>query len=55
MAFRLRADDDPLLVLFGIGEHYFSAIKKVDPLLQNFLDPHMAYVITKGSDKLAKM
>ena len=26
--FHLRADDGPILVLFGIGEHYFSAIKK---------------------------
>ena len=29
MAFRWLVDDGPLLVLFGIGEHYFSAIQKI--------------------------
>ena len=51
MAFRWRADDGPLLVLFCIGEHYFGAIKKLselDPVWQNFLDPCMNFVIFQG-------
>ena len=39
MAFRWRADDGPLLVLFGSS---FPISKKTfEPLLQNFLDPRM--------------
>ena len=38
MAFRWRADDGPILVVFG-STHYLK--KKMAPLWKNFLDPHM--------------
>ena len=38
MAFRWRADDGTILVVFG-STHYFK--KKMAPLWKNFLDPHM--------------
>ena len=43
MAFRWRADDGPLLVLFGSSFPLSKKQKKMlDPLWQNFLDPRMA-------------
>ena len=35
MAFRWRADDDPLIVVFG-SSHHSSTKKKLDPLWQKF-------------------
>ena len=40
MAFRWRADDGPLLVLFG-SSLPISKTKKLDPIWQNLLDPRM--------------
>ena len=55
MAFRLRADDGPLLVVFRSSLHPLKAKKKkkkkkkktsvLDPLGQNFLDPRMVRVL----------
>ena len=40
IAFRWRAVDGPLLVIFG-SSFLLSKKKELDPLLQNFLDPRM--------------
>ena len=43
MAFSWRADDGPLLVLFG-SSFPLSKKKKLDPLWRNFLDPRMCLI-----------
>ena len=48
MAFCWWADDDPLIVVLGTFLHLSNKEKKtlseLDPLWQNFLDPHMAHL-----------
>ena len=43
MVFRWRADDDPFIVIFGssIPSSTKKKLSNLDPLWQNFLDPHM--------------
>ena len=46
MAFRWRADDGPLLVVFGssLPSSTKKTLSKLDPRRQNFLDPRMSSV-----------
>ena len=62
MVFRWRADDGPLLLLFGSSPPFkkndkikkkMIKLKKMDLLWQNFLDPRMAS-IGKGALCIAK-
>ena len=50
MAFRWRADDGPLIVLFGTSHK--KNVAKSGPPLANFLDPRMTIVHTQ---KLARL
>ena len=54
MAFHWRADDGPLLVVFGSSHPHFlkKTLSEMDPLWQNVPDPRMDIISDRGNTKV---